>query len=164
MVVFAATAQAQTSCGATNAVTATCSPAGAQVTTTVQKIVRLTVNPASAALTAPTDVTFAASGVGTVVDAGLHVLTVRANVNWAVTITGSAWTGSGNNAKAIGDLEWTINGGTSYTTTTNAAVSLTTGAATASAVTTVGYRTTWNLVSDGPGTYTMGLTFTISST
>jgi len=161
---FAATAQAQTSCGATNAVAASCSPAGAQVTTTVQKIVRLTVTPASAALTAPTDVTFAASGTGTVVDAGLHVLTVRANVNWAVTLTGSAWTGTGNNGKAIGDLEWTINGGTSYTATTNAAASMATGSATASAVTTVGYRTTWNLVSDGPGTYTMGLTFTISST
>lgn len=161
---LAASAQAQVSCGSTNAVTASCSPAGTQVTTTVQKIVRLTVNPASATLTAPVDADFASGGTASVVDPGLHVLTVRANVNWAVTITGSAWSGTGNNAKAIGDLEWTINGGTSYTATTNAAVALTSGSPTASDVTTVGYRTAWNLVSDGPGTYTMGLTFTISST
>ena len=164
MTSLAATAQAQTSCGNTSATTATCSPAGAQVTTTVLKIVRLTVTPASAALTAPTDANFTAGGTADVDDAALHSLLVRANVPWAITVTGSAWTGTGNNAKAIGDLKWTIDGGTTYTSMTNAAVSLTTGSASAGATTTVGYRTHWILTSDGPGTYTMALTFTIAST
>lgn len=163
--VVATNAQAQTSCGNTSATTATCSPAGTQVTTTVNKIVRLTVTPASASLTAPTDADFAASGTAAIVDAALHALTVRANVNWAITIQGSAWTGTGNNSKLVGDLEWTSNGGTNYSTMTTSAVALTSGAATAgSSPVNIGYRTTWHIDTDTPGTYTMALTFNISST
>ncbi|HVT39053.1 MAG TPA: hypothetical protein VHE78_08405 [Gemmatimonadaceae bacterium] len=162
MAAATATVQAQATCGATGAAPS-CSPAGVQVTTTVQRIVFLSITPASFTLTAPTNADFVASGTTTKVDLGAHVATVRANAAWTLTIQGAAWTGTGNNAKAVADLEYTKNGGTSYTTTTTSAVSLTTGAASGGTTVTVGYRTTWTLATDSPGTYTMPLTYTLSS-
>ena len=155
-------AHAQATCGATGAAPS-CSPAGTQITTTVQRIVFLSITNPSVSLTAPTNTDFAAGGTTTKTDLGAQVITVRANSAWTLNVQGAAWTGTGNNAKAVGDLEYTKNAGTSWTTMTTSAVALTTGTATAGANTTVGYRTTWALVSDTPGTYTMALTFTLSS-
>jgi hypothetical protein len=120
----------------------------------------MSVSPASAALTAPTDLDF--TGGGTVVkqDLSLQAVTVRANATWSMTMQGSAWTGTGNNAKAIGDLTWSKNGiAGPFAAMTSSAVALNNGGATANAVTTLTFRTTWTLATDTPGTYTMNITF-----
>jgi hypothetical protein len=160
LVAAASVAEGQVSCGATGGAGANCSPAGTQVTTTVQRIVRLDVTPTSATLTAPTDVDFAAVNTVDKDDAG-HALTIRTNAAWSVTITGAAWTAPW--AKPVGQLQFTTNGGTSYTPMTTTAQSIGSGAATVTSALTVGYRTTWTLPTDVPGTYTMPVTFTIAA-
>jgi len=162
-VALSATSQAQATCGNTGAAGITCTPAGTQTTVTVQRVVFMSIAPAAAALTAPTNLDFVAGGTTVKVDLAAHVVTVRANATWALTIKGSAWTGTGNNAKAIGDLAWSKTGGAPFTAMTNAAVALNNGVATASVITTLAYQTNWALVSDSPGTYTMALTFTITA-
>lgn len=159
---LATAAQAQATCGASGA-TPSCTPTGTQVTGTLQRIVFLSVTNPSFGLTMPTDVDFLAAGSVAKADLGAQVVTVRANATWTLTLQGAAWTGTGNNGKSVGDLEWTKNGGTNWTTMTTSAATLATGAPTAGSGTTVGYRTTWTLTTDTPGTYTMGLTFTLSS-
>lgn len=163
-VVSASTAQAQsTFCGNTAAGTATCSPAGVEVTTTVLKIVHITVAPASAALTAPTDTDFELGGTVTLTDAGLHTLTIRANVAWEVTLVGAAWTAP--YVKAVDDLEFTFDAGANWDPMDAVTpTSIGTGAATNGATITLGYRTLWSLDVDEPGAYTMPLTVTVSST
>ncbi len=162
-IAFAGAAQAQATCGATAAANASCAPAGTQVSTTVQKIVFISITNPSVALTAPTDADFTGGGTTTKVDAAAQVATIRTNAPWTLTVQGGTWTGSGNNSKAVGDLGWTITGGPGYTAMTTSAVSVTTGAATAATTVTIGYRTAWSLTTDTPGTYTMGLTYTIAA-
>lgn len=160
---FSASVQAQATCGTTGAAGVNCAPAATTATTTLSRIIFLSVNPAAAALTAPTDVDFVGGGTTTKTDLAAHVLTVRANSAWTMTVKGAAWTGTGNNAKLIGDLGWSKTGAAPFTAMTNAAVALAAGGATASTVTTLAYQTAWALVSDTPGTYVMALTFTITA-
>lgn len=162
-IAFAGAAQAQATCGATAAANASCAPAGTQVSTTVQKIVYISITNPSVALTAPTNLDFTGGGTTTKADLAAQVATIRTNAAWTLTVQGAAWTGSGNNAKLVGDLAWTTNAGALYTALTTSAVSVTTGAATAAATVTIGYRTAWSLTSDTPGTYTMGLTYTLAA-
>lgn len=161
-VALSATARAQATCGAT-AAAPSCAPAGTQVTTTVQRIVYISITNPAFTLTAPTNTDFTGGGTTQKTDLAAQVVTVRANAAWTLTIQGAAWTGTGNNAKLVADLNWTSNGGALWNAMTVAAVTLATGAASAGANTTVGYRTDWSLTSDTPGTYTMALTFTVSS-
>lgn len=161
---LAATAHAQATCGNTAGANATCTPAGVNVTTTVQNIVVLSITPASAALTAPTDVDFAGGGTALVQDVNLHQVTVRANAAWTLTVLApGGWTGTGNNAKAIGDLGWSTTGGAPYTAVTGSAVTVSSGAPTASTVVNVSYGTNWDLLSDTPGTYTLALTYRVTA-
>ena len=159
---FAAAAQAQATCGATGA-TPSCAPAGTTVTTTVQRIVYISMAPASAPLTAPDNTDFTGGGTTTKDNLGAQVATIRSNAAWTLTVQGAAWTGSGNNAKAVGDLTWTITGGAPFTAMTTSAVSVTAGAVTAAATVTIGYRTAWSLTTDAPGTYTMALIYTMAA-
>lgn len=162
-VAISATAQAQVTCGNTGAAGTNCTPAGTTATVTVQRVVFMSVAPAAAALTAPTNADFVGGGTTTKIDLAAQAVTVRANATWAMTIKGSAWTGTGNNAKLIADLGWSKTGGAPFTAMTNGAVALNNGAATASTITTLAYQTNWALVSDSPGTYTMALTFTLTA-
>jgi hypothetical protein len=164
-VLCAGAAQAQATCGNTLVANATCTPAATNVTTTLNRIVYMSISPASAALTAPTDVDFTGSGTTTKTDLAAHVITVRANSSWNLSIQGAAWTGTGNNSKAIGDLTWSINGNAGpFTPVTNAAVNIVTaGTPTGSTITTIAYKTTWALATDSPGTYSMALTFTLTA-
>jgi hypothetical protein len=107
-------------------------------------------------------VSFAAANVATVTDLGLHAISVRTNVNWALTIAGAAsWTAPW--AKPVADLEWTSNGGTAWNTMSATATSIGTGSATVTGGVTIGYRTTWTLPNDVPGAYSMPITFTLSA-
>lgn len=160
---LAVSAQAQATCGNTGAAGVNCAPAGTTATATVQRIVLVSVNPAAAALTAPTNLDFVGGGTTTKVDLAAHVITVKANATWAMTVKGAAWTGTGNNAKLISDLGWSKTGAAPFTAMTNAAVALANGTATASNITTLAYQTNWALASDSPGTYVMALTFTITA-
>jgi hypothetical protein len=156
-------AHAQATCGNAAASNASCTPAGVNVTTTVLNIVRLSITPASAALTAPTDVDFAGAGTADVDDLGLHSITVRANATWNLSVTGSAWTGTGNNAKAISDLGWSTTGGAPFAAMSGSPTQIATAGATAGTVVDVSYRTAWTLATDTPGTYTMSLTYTVTA-
>lgn len=162
MVAAASSVQAQATCGSTAAVTATCSPAGTQVSVTVQRIVRITVTPTSAALTAPTDADFTAGGTTSTDDIDLQVINLRANVAWALTTTATAWTAP--YAKPIGDAGFSITGGAPFTTFTGGSQAVTTGAATSSQSVNFSYRVNWALATDIPGVYTLPVAFTISST
>ena len=162
LVLSASAAEAQATCGNTALVTATCTPAGTQVSVTVNKIVRLTVTPTSGSLTAPTDVDFTAGGTVNKDDANLQTLLVRANVAWALTATASPWTAP--YAKAIGDASFSITGGFPFTAFTGASQSVTTGSASAGATVNLSYRVSWSLTADLPGVYTLPVAFTVSST
>lgn len=160
----AATSAAQISCGNTNAATASCTPAGTQVTVTVQNIVRLTVTSTSAALTAPTDANFTAGGTTTIDDVDLQELLVRANVDWALTATAGPWDAVNSYTKATGDAAFSITGGAPYTAFTGGIQAVTTGTATAGSAIDISYRVTWSLALDEPGSYVLPIAFTISST
>jgi len=162
LVLTSTVAEAQATCGNTAAVTASCTPAGTQVTVTVQRIVRLTVTPTSAGLTAPTDADFTAGGTVNKDDVDLQALLVRANISWEITALASAWTAP--YAKPIGDAAFSITGGAPFTAFTGGSQSITTGAASAGATVNLSYRVLWSLASDLPGVYTLPVAFTISST
>jgi hypothetical protein len=158
-------ASAQATCGDTDAVTATCSPTTSNITVTVLTIVRLTVTPTDAGLTAPTDADFTAGGTATLTNLNLQALLVRANETWELTaVAGVAnewdpapWT------KPVADAAWSING-TNFFAFTGGSDAITTGSPTAGQTVNFSYEVDWNLVDDVPGAYTLPVTFTISST
>jgi hypothetical protein len=157
-----ASIHAQATCGATGAAPS-CQLAGGVVTvsTTVQRIVRLSLTNPTATITAPTDADFISSGTVQIEDLGLQDATVRANANWNLTIQGAAWTAP--YAKAVGDLEWTIDGGSNWTPMTTSAAALGSGTATAGDNLTLGYRTAWDLTADVEGSYSMDLALALSA-
>lgn len=159
---LAAPAHAQAACGDTGA-TASCSLSGVTVTTTVQNIVYMAIDVNNFGLTAPTGADFSGGSTATITDATAQTLTVKANAAWTLTVKGAAWSGTGNNSKAPGDLSWNVNGGGTFTAMTTSAATVLTGSATGSTTAAIGYKTTWNLTTDTPGTYTMALTYTLSA-
>lgn len=160
---LSASVQAQATCGNTGGAGTNCSPAGTQATTTVQRIVFMSITPAVATLTAPTNADFTAGGTTTKTDLAAQTVTVRANASWSLTIQGASWTGTGNNSKSVGDLKWSTTGGAPFTDMTTGTATLATGSATSGSNTTIGYQTAWALASDSPGTYVMALTFTLTA-
>lgn len=162
---YAAAAHAQATCSNTGVAggPATCTLAGTSVSGTLNRIVFLSLTNPAFGLTMPTDVDFIAAGTVQKVDAGAQVATVRANANWNLTIKGSAWTGTGNTGKAIGDIAWTTDGGVTYTPMTGGNITLAAGAPTLGSNATIGYRTLWSLNTDTPGSYSMALTFVITA-
>jgi len=161
MLATAGTAEAQATCGATGAAGITCTPAGVQVTTTVQRIIVLAVASNSVALTAPTHTDFLTGSTVQLENLAGHALTVRANTSWNLTVAGAVWTAP--YAKSVGDLEFTSDGGTNWTAMTVSDAAITSGLKTASQAVNLGYRTSWNIANDVPGAYTMGLTLRIAS-
>lgn len=154
----ASTAQAQNAtCGAAGA-SPSCSPVTlTTVSGTMVRIIYLEIAPAAIALTMPTGATFAVNDTATVANVASHAVTVRSNYAWALNVL-AAW----NNAKAVGDFFFTIDGGTNYSAMTGASQAVTTGGTGTSPV-TIGYATLWRLATDAPGVYTQTLTFTLSA-
>ena len=134
-------------------------------------LLTLTVSPTSSPLS-PLSVTAAmsdmevAAGIATPVSVSFSV---RGNRAWSVQVSGAAatWTASGTGAwasKPVSDLRWSLSstGATTAMSLTPAAV--TSGAATAgSASTTVYLRPAVHWATDKPGTYTIGVVFTMTT-
>jgi hypothetical protein len=159
----AATAAAQATCGNTGAAGVNCSPAGTTITTTVQRIIFLSVNPEDATLTAPDNTHFVSSGTAAITNANLHVLTARSNASHNITLTAGSWTQPGGGDKVVGDVEFDVNAG-GYNAMTGSAQTVITGAAaTGGATYNISYRTTWRIAGSPPGAYTLPLTFTITA-
>lgn len=155
--------EAQATCGDTDATSATCSLTAGAVTVTaeVDHIVYLSLSNENASLSAPTDADFTVDGDVQLEDLALQTLTVRSNADWDVTIQGAAWTAP--YAKPVGDIEWTVDGGTSWTAMTTSPVALDAGTPTAGDDIEIGYRTLWELADDEAGTYEMELSLAITA-
>lgn len=165
----AAPVQAQTGLNCTLAANGSC-PVTTEASMTMPSLLRLTLSANTAALAVPSAVTqFDTTGVVSLTSAG-PTFSVRANRSWTVSVKADAASFSGGAykngtvvAKPISDLEFNIGGGTYSTISTQNqqvgngdAVSVLTPIA-------IGYKTTYNVAYDGPGTYTLGITYTLTT-
>jgi hypothetical protein len=142
---------------------------GTTASMTMPSLLRLTLGSTTSSLSAPAAVSeFDADGVVQKQSTGPSV-TVRANRGWAVTLQADAATftaaGGSSYAKPISDLEVSKDGGSSYSPISNSeAFSITSGTATASSVfSNIRYRTRYSVASDAPGTYSLGITYTLTA-
>jgi hypothetical protein len=97
----------------------------------------------------------------------IATLTDRANRTWSISVQGASalWTASGGawTSKPVSDLHWSLtpNGlSTSLSTTASALISGAPGAGTA---TNIYLRPVVHWLTDKPGVYTMGVTFTVTA-
>ena len=166
----AAPVQAQTGLNCTLEANGSC-PVTTTASMTMLSLLRLTLSANTAALAVPTAVTqFDTTGVVSLTSAG-PTFSVRANRSWTVSVkanaasfAGGAYKNGSVVLKPITDLEYNIGGSTQYNpiTTSNAQV----GSGDAVSVLTpiaIGYKTTYNVAYDGPGTYTLGITYTLTT-
>jgi hypothetical protein len=135
---------------------------------TAGRVVLLQVSAGSTALTPPTPTDF---------DNGFNAttgptLTVSANAAWTLHLRASSafWSATNTSAgaparttKPAADLKWSTasNGAFSALTTTD--VTLVTGAATASKVTSLYFQTLYNWTLDTPGNYSLSVVLTLTS-
>jgi hypothetical protein len=135
------------------------------VSATVSAQLKLTISSATTTLTSPDTTAF---NQGYQDDPSVLSTTVKANTGWSLNVKAAAatWTGSGGARanKPAGDLQWSKTGGAPYTalTTSNAQVA-TSGSGTSGTTTTISYRTAWDYTLDTPGTYQLGVVFTLSA-
>lgn len=90
-------------------------------------------------------------------------LTVRANASMRVVVTGAAWTVPAGVTKPIADMLWSKTSGTGYVALTTAGADFLSSAATAGLTQAVFYRTLWKFTQDRPGSYSMGVKYTLVS-
>jgi len=139
-------------------------------TMTNPALLRLSVSPTSSPLS-PLSVTATmadmevAAGVATPVSVSFSV---QGNRAWSVQISGAAatWTASAGAwaSKPISDLRWSLSSTGATTAMSLTPASVTSGAATAgSASTTVYLRPAVHWATDLPGTYTIGVVFTLTT-
>jgi hypothetical protein len=163
---------AQTSCSVAGQ-TGKCSPdvvLSTPGTMTNPALLTLTVSPTSSPLT-PLAVTATMSDMD--VAAGVATptpvsFTVQGNRAWSVQISGAAakWTASAGawTNKPVSDLRWSLSSTGATTAMSITPASVTSGSATAgSAATTVYLRPAVHWTTDLPGTYTIGVTFTLTA-
>jgi hypothetical protein len=160
-------AGAQTSCSVSGA-SGKCSPAVSMSnpgTITNPALLAFTVSPsttlsATATLTDMDDVTGMNTG-------SIATLTVQGNRTWSISVKGNAalWSASAGawTTKPVSDLHWSL-------TTTGASTALSTtggtlisGAPGPGTPTTIYFRPVIHWLTDKPGVYTMGITFTITA-
>ena len=165
----AAESQAQT-CTNAGAASASCSVV-ATATAVVQHVVSLNIGSTALSLSGISNVAaYNGSGIATTADNNLQNVTVRANRSWTLSLMGNAatWTftsagGTTDPSKAVGDLAWSTTGGAPYTALTTANATVSTGSSTNGTTVPMSYQTTYNITKDVPGSYSMGLTFTLSA-
>jgi hypothetical protein len=124
---------------------------------TLGKYARLSIDNVTTTLATP-----AASDFGTVggVTTTGPTLTVSSNAPWTLTASAAAsWTGSGNNAKPVTDIKAKAGAG-SLTAFPFAAA---TGSAVTGNTTAMSYNTIYNFVTDTPGSYSLVVSYTLSS-
>lgn len=146
---------------------ATCNLPGS-VTMTAGRVIRLQMTAASTVLTAPTPTDF---------DAGFNAttgptLTISSNAAWTLHIRSAAtfWTATNTSpgapartTKPAADLNWSTTAGGTFNSLTTTDVNLVTGAATASSITTLFFRTTYAWTLDTPGNYSLAVVLTLTS-
>ena len=130
---------------------------------TIPTIVRLTITDPTT-LTPPTEAIYTA---GSVVTTG-PLATIKTNSSWSLTIlaTTATWTAVGANARAnkpVGDLLWGLNSGGPFTAMTTTAATVTSGTRGAANNVQLYYRTLWNIGLDGPGTYSLTVSYTVTA-
>jgi hypothetical protein len=135
---------------------------------TAGRVVLLEVSAASTALTAPIPADF---------DAGFNsttgpTLSISANASWALSLrsTTPLWTATSTSPgapartdKPVADLTWSTNPAGPFAALTAANASLVSGAATASTVTTLYFRTLYSWLFDTPGNYGLTLVLTLTA-
>jgi len=138
------------------------------VTMTAGRVVLLQVSAASTTLAAPTPTDF---------DNGFNAttgptLTVSANAAWTLYLRASTvyWAATNTSAgaparttKPAGELMWSKTSNGTFNALTTSDVSLATGAATASNVTSLFFRTLYNWTLDTPGNYSLSVVLTLTS-
>lgn len=131
---------------------------------TIGTVANLTLSATSTVLTPPADTDYV---LGFVRSTGPSA-TIKANTTWTLQIsaTGTFWTASAGAwaTKPIGQLEWSTTAlAGPYTSVTNTAATIKTGAATASSAVSVFYQTLYAYATDLPGNYSVAVTFTLVS-
>lgn len=164
MVLGTTMAQAQTLANCTG--DAAAHAAGCVVSNTVSSAVpfvaRMTLSSATTTLTAPQAADFGTTA-GVLTPSAL-TLTVNANAAYKITAQAAQANFSGGSTnKPAGDLTYNVNGSSTYLTLDVASTLISTTAATAATVYTIGYKTLYNWTVDTPGTYTLPLNYTLTS-
>jgi hypothetical protein len=165
--VLARSATAQTTPCTASGSPSTCNRTGS-VTMTAGRVVYLQMSAGSTALTAPTPTDF---------DAGFNAttgptLTVSANAAWHLYLRSAAtyWTATNTSpgapartTKPAGDLKWSTAAAGTFNPLTTSDVTLVTGNATASSVTTLYFQTLYAWTLDTPGNYSLAVVLTMTS-
>ena len=167
--VAASAARAQT-CNNAGAASATCSVV-ATATATVQHVVAMDVGSTALGLTGITAIAdYDAGGLASKEDVNLHSITVRANRSWTLSVKANAanwgFTAAGGTtdpSKVAGDLGWSTTGAAPYTAMTTSNATVATGSPTNASVQAMSYQTKYDITKDVPGTYSLGLTYTIAA-
>lgn len=117
----------------------------------------------SQTLAAPTDISDFSSGNTILVPTTGPTFTVKANRAYKVQISAAAASFTGTSyAKPAADLTWSTSASGSFAALSTTAADVDAGSATAGS-TSVGlfYKTTYNLLQDVPGTYSLDVKFTL---
>lgn len=145
-----------------------CSPTvslSSPATITNPALLQLTVSPAST-LTATATLTDmdVATGMAT---GSIATITVQGNRTWSLSVKGSSalWTASSGawTAKPVSDLQWSLTPTGASTAMSTTGGTLMSGAPGAGTPTTVYFRPVVHWLTDKPGVYTMGITFTLGA-
>jgi hypothetical protein len=158
---------AQTTCSVSGA-SGKCSPTvsmSAPATITNPALLAFTVSPSTTlSATATVSDMDVVTGMST---GSIATLTVQGNRTWSVSVKGNSalWSASAGawTSKPVSDLHWSLlptGASTALSTTGGALIS---GAPGAGTVTTVYFRPVVHWITDTPGVYTMGITFTITA-
>jgi hypothetical protein len=110
------------------------------------------------------------TGAATKTVTSANTLSVTSNKNWTVSTAAFSFVPSAGDAdpsKPAGNFSYKLSAAGTYTAITTANVTLTTGnkggTATAGNTVVLDYRLTSNLAQDPPGTYTLGVLYTLTA-
>jgi hypothetical protein len=145
-----------------------CSPTvslSSPATMTNPALLQLTVSPAS---TLTATATLADMDIATGMTTGsIATITVQGNRTWSLSVKGNSalWTASSGawTAKPVSDLQWSLTPSGASTALSTTGGTLMSGAPGAGTPTTVYFRPAVHWLTDKPGVYTMGITFTLSA-
>jgi len=138
------------------------------LSTTVASLMNLTLNGTTVTLVAPSAVTdFNASGLFSSTTTGPN-FQVKSNRSYRVQVSTDAATfshtpatGAASYAKPVANVQISTDG-TNFSALSTVAADIASGSATAlSTVTSVNYKTAYDITKDQPGSYTLGVTFTL---
>lgn len=162
------------SAGVAQAQGGTCNVAGGSnscnethvVTATMPQIVSMTLT-GNVALTAPVASDFVGN-VAVISNAAAGSLTIKSNKVYSLTVVAGAANftsglGASGSTKPAGDLEVNLAAGSYTALSTTAATLATAQARTDNQAYAIGYRTTYKLSQDEPDSYTLALTYSITT-